>query len=60
MDEDLLKQARQELARQGGKARAKALTAAERKKIATKASKAAAKARTAAAKARKKAGSRRA
>jgi hypothetical protein len=53
MDEDLIKQVRSELARQGGKARAKALTAKERKAIATKASKAAAKARTRKAKDRK-------
>jgi hypothetical protein len=53
MDEELLKQARSELARQGGKARANALTAKERRAIATKASKAAAKARTQRAKERK-------
>jgi hypothetical protein len=45
MDEELLRKARSELARQGGQARAKALTATERKKIAKKASKAAAKKR---------------
>lgn len=53
MDEALLKQARSELARQGGKARAKALTATQRRAIAIKASKAAAKARTQRAKERK-------
>ena len=53
MDEDLIKQVRSELARQGGKARAKALTAKERLAIATKASKAAAKARTRKARERK-------
>jgi len=46
MDAELLKQARSELARQGGLARAKSLTAKERRKSAIKASKAAAKART--------------
>jgi len=45
MDEELIKQARSEMARLGGKARAKALTAKERRAIATKASRAAAKAR---------------
>jgi hypothetical protein len=53
MDEELLKKVRSELARQGGLARAKALTAKERKESAIKASKAAAKARTRAAKDRK-------
>jgi hypothetical protein len=53
MDEELLRKARAELARQGGQARAKALTATERKKIATKASKAAAKKRTESAQKRK-------
>ena len=42
-----------ELGRRGGKARAKALTAQQRKRIATKASQAAASARRAAAKARR-------
>jgi len=46
MDAELLKQARTELARQGGLARAKSLTAKERRKSAIKASRAAAKART--------------
>ena len=46
MDEEVLKKARIELARQGGKARAKSLSAEERKRIATKASKAAARARS--------------
>jgi hypothetical protein len=46
MDEELIRKVRSDLARQGGKARAAALTAKERKAIATKASKAAAKART--------------
>jgi hypothetical protein len=45
----------QEMARMGGKARAKALTAQERTKIAKKASKAAARARTAKAKRKPKA-----
>jgi hypothetical protein len=53
MDKELLKQARSELARQGGFARAKALTAKQRRDSAIKAAKAAAKARTKAAKARK-------
>jgi hypothetical protein len=53
MDEEILKQARSELAKQGGKARAKALTATQRRAIATKASKAAARARTLRAKERK-------
>ena len=53
MDEELLKYARSELAREGGKARAKALTASERRAIATKASRAAAKARTQKAKERR-------
>jgi len=45
MDDKLIRKVRSELARQGGLARAKALTATERKRIATKASKAAAKVR---------------
>jgi hypothetical protein len=53
MDDELIKRVRSELARQGGRARAKALSVKERKAIATKASKAAAKARTAKAKERK-------
>ena len=53
MDEELIRKVRSELAREGGQARAKALTAKERKAIATKASKAAAKARTRKAKERK-------
>ena len=54
MYEELIRKVRSELAREGGQARAKALTAKERKAIATKASKAAAKARTQKAKARKR------
>jgi len=46
MDDELIKQVRSELARQGGLARAKALTARQRRESAIKASKAAAKART--------------
>jgi len=53
MDEELVRKIRSEFARQGGLARAKAMTAHERRKSAIKASKAAAKARTAKAKARK-------
>jgi hypothetical protein len=53
MDDELIKKFRSEFARQGGKARAKALTPKERKAIATKASKAAAKARARKAKERK-------
>jgi hypothetical protein len=53
MDAELLKQARRELARQGGLARAKSMTAKERRESATKASKAAAKARTRKAKEKK-------
>lgn len=53
MDEELIRKVRSELARQGGLARAKALTAKQRRESALKASKAAAKARTQAAKARK-------
>ena len=52
-DKELVRKIRSEFARQGGKARAKAMTAEERRTSATKASKAAAKTRTAAAKARK-------
>ena len=46
MDDELIKKVRSELARQGGLARAKALTAEQRRDSAIKASKAAAKART--------------
>ena len=53
MDPEILKLARQEIGRQGGQARAKSLTAKERKEIATKASKAAAKARSRKAKEKK-------
>jgi hypothetical protein len=53
MNEELIKKIRSDLARRGGEARAKALTAKERKTIAIKASKAAAKARTQKAKERK-------
>ena len=45
MDDELIKQVRSELARQGGFARAKSLTAKQRRESAIKASKAAAKAR---------------
>jgi hypothetical protein len=54
MDEELVKKIRSEFARQGGLARAKALTAKERRSSAIKASKAAAKARTRKAKERKR------
>ena len=54
MDEEALKQARAELARLGGIARAKKLTAKQRSESATKASKAAAKARIRKAKERKR------
>jgi hypothetical protein len=54
VDAELLKQARKELARQGGMARAKSMTAKERRELATKASKAAAAARTKKAKERKR------
>jgi hypothetical protein len=53
MDEELIRKIRSEFARSGGQARAKAMTAAERRKSAIKASRAAAKARTVAAKARR-------
>jgi hypothetical protein len=53
MDEELIKKVRSELARQGGLARAKALSAKQRRESAIKASKAAAKARTRKAKERK-------
>jgi hypothetical protein len=56
MDDELIKKIRSEFARQGGLARAKALTAKQRKESATKASKAAAKARSAKAKAKKVSG----
>ena len=55
MDEELIKKVRSELARQGGLARAKALSAKERRESAIKASKAAARARTRKAKERKRA-----
>ena len=45
MDEELIKKVRSELARQGGLARAKALTPKQRRESAIKASRAAAKAR---------------
>jgi hypothetical protein len=54
MDDELIRKVRSEFARQGGKARAKALTAEQRRKSAIKASKAAAKARTRKAKERKR------
>ena len=53
MDEELIKKVRSELARQGGLARAKALTPQQRRESAIKASKVAAKARTRAAKERR-------
>jgi hypothetical protein len=53
MDEELIKKVRSELAREGGLARAKALTPQQRRESAIKASKAAAKARTRAAKERR-------
>jgi hypothetical protein len=53
MDEKLIRKVRSELAKLGGHARARALTAQQRKAIATKASKAAARARTRKAKERK-------
>ena len=56
MDDELIRKVRSELARQGGLARAKALTAKQRKESAIKASKAAAKARTLKAKMKKKHG----
>ena len=52
-DEETLRKALAEIGRRGGQARAKALTAKERKAIATKASRAAAKARAMKAKERK-------
>jgi hypothetical protein len=54
MDEEILKQARSELARLGGIARAKKLTAKQRSESAKKAAKAATKARKLKAKERKK------
>jgi len=54
MDEELIKKVRSELARQGGLARAKALSAKERRESAIKASKAAARVRTRKAKERKR------
>jgi len=53
MDDELIKKVRSELARQGGLARAKSLTAKQRRDSAIKASKAAAKARTRKAKEKK-------
>jgi len=53
MDEELIKKVRAELARQGGLARARALTPKQRRDSAIKASKAAAKARMERAKAKK-------
>jgi hypothetical protein len=52
-DEDIITRVLAEIGRRGGRARAKALTAKQRKEIATKASKAAAKARMRKAKERK-------
>lgn len=52
-DEDIVTKVLSEIGRRGGQARAKALSAKQRKEIATKASKAAAKARTRRAKERK-------
>jgi hypothetical protein len=52
-DQDAIKKVLAEIGRRGGQARAKALSAKERKAIATKASKAAAKARRQKARARK-------
>jgi hypothetical protein len=52
-DQDAIQKVLAEIGRRGGQARAKALTAKERKAIATTASRAAAKARTDKAKARK-------
>jgi hypothetical protein len=54
MDEELIKKLRSEFARQGGLARAKKLTAKQRKESALRASKAAAKARSKKAAERKK------
>ena len=56
MDDDLIKKLRSEFARQGGLARAKKLTAKQRKESAAKASRAAAKARSRKAAERKKKG----
>jgi hypothetical protein len=53
-EDELIKKIRADFARQGGLARARALTAKQRKESAIKASKAAAKKRTAEAKARRK------
>ena len=50
--QELIKKIRSDFARQGGLARAKAMTADERRKSATKASRAAARARTAKARAK--------
>jgi len=52
-DEDIVTKVLAEIGRRGGQARAKVLTAKQRREIATKASKAAAKARTRKAKERK-------
>ncbi len=54
MDDDLIRKVRSEFAKQGGLARAKALTAKQRRESAIKASKAAAKARSATAKQKKR------
>jgi hypothetical protein len=54
MDEELIKKLRSDFARQGGLARAKKLTAKQRKESALRASKAAAKARSKKAAERKK------
>ena len=54
-EKSILREALRKLGKRGGKARAKALTAEQRRASALKASKAAAKKRTADAKARKKA-----
>ena len=56
VDEDQLYQLLSEMGRRGGVARAKKLSPARRKEIATKASKAAAKVRTAKAKKKRKKG----
>jgi len=53
MDEELIKKIRSELARQGGLARAKALTPKQRRESAIKASRAAARARMKRARAKK-------
>jgi len=55
VDQETVKQVMAELGRRGGEARAKSLTAKDRKAIATKASRAAARARTKKAKQKKEA-----